>query len=427
MGNMIEVKPEIEEEIVKILVVGVGGGGNNAVERMYKDGIKSVDLVCVNTDKMCLNRCSSEGIRIVQIGEKATGGRGAGAKPEKGKAAAEENKEDLDKLFDGVHMVFVTCGMGGGTGTGAAPIIAKLAKDKGILTVGVVTEPFSWEGGKRKRFAAEGIKELKEVVDTLIVIPNDRIFELSDFGKKTGIEEAFHKADEVLRQGVQGITDIIQEDATINLDFADVETVMRDKGIAHLGIGFGEGENRALDALYAAINNPLLQTSVSGASDVIINLTGDVTLYEAQEAVNELSQIVNNADDNVIFGVCTRSDMQEKVMITVIATGMPDNEVQETVAPAPKDEEPEARPSREDGLPADLPSGNYNTTPSYQRPRMPREEKPYTPPVINRPTERRPEAEPVKADPLEERRSRYSQRQSNEGVNIPDFLKRSKK
>ncbi len=337
---MLELKPEVEEEeIVNILVLGVGGGGNNAVERMVKDNVKSVKFVCVNTDKMVLNRLEGEGIKTMQIGEKVTGGRGAGAKPEKGQQAAEENKDEIDKLFDGVQMVFVTCGMGGGTGTGAAPVIAKIAKEKGILTVGVVTKPFMMEGGKRKRIANEGIEKLREVVDTLIVIPNDKIFEIPDIGKKIGFDDAFHKADEILRQGVQGITDIIQEDALINLDFADVESVMRDKGIAHLGIGYAEGENRCMDAMIAAINNPLLETTISGASDLIINITGEVSIFEANEAVMKLNDVIGNVDElNTYFGVCNGNDMQDKVMVTVIATGMPENRT-------PVKEEKSARPS----------------------------------------------------------------------------------
>ncbi|MCR5625663.1 MAG: cell division protein FtsZ [Lachnospiraceae bacterium] len=347
--RLLEVKQEVEKELVEILVVGVGGGGNNAVERMFKDGIKSVRFICINTDKQVLDRCEEEGIPCMVIGEKVTQGRGAGARPEKGQQAAEENREDIDKLFDGVQMVFVTCGMGGGTGTGAAPVIAKIAKDRGILTVGVVTEPFTFEGGRRKKNAREGIAKLREAVDTLIVIPNDRIFEISDMGRKTGFEEAYHKADEILRFGVMGITDIIQQDATMNLDFADVVSVMTDKGIAHLGIGEAEGENCCMAAMESAINNPLLETTISGASEVIINITGDVSVWEAQEAVMALNEVVGDIDDlDTFLGVCSRDDMKDKVRITVIATGMPENNKKELTSTAKKEEaEPEATPAEE--------------------------------------------------------------------------------
>jgi cell division protein FtsZ len=323
-----EVKPDENEDLVKILVVGVGGGGNNAVERMVQDGINSVNFLCINTDKQCLNRCESEGIPCLVIGEKTTGGRGAGAHPEVGQKAAEESEEEIGRALDGYQMVFVTCGMGGGTGTGAAPIIAKIAKDKGILTVGVVTKPFAFEGGVRRKFAKQGIENLKESVDTLIVIPNERIKLLPDYGKKLTMREGFKKADEVLRQGVEGVTDLIRSDAIINQDFADIETVMRNKGYAHLGIGYGQGDSRCADAINDAINNPLLETSVLGASDLIISVRGNVYIDEISDAIEELKEIINDGRDddiNIIYGYNDSvSADDDSVMITVIATGMPD-------------------------------------------------------------------------------------------------------
>lgn len=416
---MLEVKQEVEEDVVKILVIGVGGGGNNAVERMVKDGVKSVQFLCINTDRMVLNRCESEGIRCLQIGEKVTGGKGAGAKPERGQQAAEENKEDIEKALEGIDMVFVTCGMGGGTGTGASPVVAKIAKDKGILTVGVVTEPFLWEGGRRKKYAAAGIENLKEVVDTLIIIPNDKILELPEV-QKTGdiaMDEAFHKADEVLRQGVQGITDIIQNDATVNLDFADVDTVMRDKGVAHLGIGFGEGDNRCMDALEAAINNPLLETTINGASEVIISMTGDVALKAASDAVNELNALVDNDDADIIFGVCTKEDMKDQVMITVIATGMPQDGLEESAE--------EEEPAEPDHIPVrTLSSSRPPVRTNFGRK-----------PVVNNTQTGSVHTVSGQGRTVKPRESTVTMRRSKAGeaeeespeINVPDFLKRARR
>jgi len=302
----------------KILVIGVGGAGNNAVNRMVDESIEGVELVGVNTDKLTLDLCKAA--TRVQIGEKLTKGLGAGAKPEIGEAAIEENRDEITALMKDVDMVFVTCGMGGGTGTGAAPVVAQIAKDLGILTVGVVTKPFTFEGKPRMNNALHGIERLKESVDTLIVIPNDRLLEICD--KRTSIKDAFIKADEVLQQGVQGITDLIFKPGLINLDFADIQTVMRDKGIAHIGIGNGSGEDKAVDAIKKAMESPLLETTVEGATDIIINFAGDVGIQEVYEAVSYLTEEAGD-EANIIFGNVDSDDVPEdQVSITIIATGL---------------------------------------------------------------------------------------------------------
>lgn len=315
---MLEIKSGNAEFAAKIIVVGVGGGGNNAVNRMIDEGIAGVEFIAINTDKQHLmNNCKAS--TTLQIGEKLTKGLGAGANPEVGKAAAEESKEEITELIKGADMLFVTCGMGGGTGTGAAPVIAEISKNLGILTVGVVTKPFTFEGGSRKNNAIAGIDCLKEHVDTLIVIPNDRLLDIVD--RRTSIEEALLKADEVLQQGVQGITDLINIPGLINLDFADVQTVMKDKGIAHIGIGTGSGDEKCLDAVKQAISSPLLDTTIEGASHVIINISGDVALQEANEAVSYIQELTGE-DTNIIFGVVDVADNDDIVQISVIATGL---------------------------------------------------------------------------------------------------------
>ncbi|MGN0380046.1 MAG: cell division protein FtsZ [Butyrivibrio sp.] len=317
---MLEIKSSESEltSSARIIVVGVGGAGNNAVNRMVDQNIGGVELIGINTDKQALKLCKAS--TAIQIGEKLTKGLGAGAKPEVGQKAAEESTEELTQALQGADMVFVTCGMGGGTGTGAAPVVAKIAKDMGILTVGVVTKPFSFEAKQRMVNALSGIERLKESVDTLIVIPNDRLLEIVD--KKTKMSEALKKADEVLQQAVQGITDLIKVPGLINLDFADVKTVMQNKGIAHIGIGTGVGENKAEDAVRAAVDSPLLETKINGATDVIINVTGDVALAEVNEAASFIRDLAGE-DANIIFGAKDDSDsMKDQVTITVIATGI---------------------------------------------------------------------------------------------------------
>ena len=313
-----------------IKVIGVGGAGNNAVNRMIEAGIKGVDFIAVNTDRQALQK-SKAGTKI-QIGEKITRGLGAGANPDIGAQSAEENKSEIAETLRGADMVFVTAGMGGGTGTGAAPIVAQAAKEMGILTIGVVTKPFTFEGKKRLSQAERGIESLKGKVDSLVVIPNDKLLQIID--RKTSINEAFRMADDVLRQGVQGISDLIAVTGTVNLDFADVKTIMLNTGMAHMGIGRASGENRAEDAAKQAVQSPLLETSIEGARGVIINITGgeDLGLHEVNTAA-ELVQRSVDPEANIIFGTVTDPDMKDEIQITVIATGFekPDARVASTV------------------------------------------------------------------------------------------------
>ena len=314
---MLEIKLPESEAAAKIIVVGVGGAGNNAVNRMVDEGIAGVEFIGVNTDKQALQ--SSKASTAMTIGEKLTKGLGCGGKPEIGTKAAEESAEDITAALQGADMVFVTCGMGGGTGTGAAPIIARIAKDMGILTVGVVTKPFRFEAKQRMKNAMEGIDALKSAVDTLIVIPNDRLLEIVE--KKTSLPDALKKADEVLQQSVQGITDLINVPGLINLDFADVSAVMKDKGIAHVGIGKAKGDDKAIEAVKIAISPPLLESTIEGATDVIINISGDISLIEANDAASYVEELVGE-NANIIFGAMYDEDSQDEVSITVIATGI---------------------------------------------------------------------------------------------------------
>ena len=316
---MLEIMTNEAESSAKIIVIGVGGAGNNAVNRMVEEAIGGVEFVGVNTDKQALTLCKAP--TVVQIGEKLTKGLGAGAKPEIGEKAAEESIEEIKQVLQGADMVFVTCGMGGGTGTGAAPIVAGLAKEMGILTVGVVTKPFRFEAKTRMTNALTGIEKLKENVDTLIVIPNDRLLEIVD--RRTTMPEALRKADEVLQQAVQGITDLINLPALINLDFADVQTVMIDKGIAHIGIGEGKGDVKAMDAVQQAVSSPLLETTIEGASHVIINVSGDISLMDANDAASYVQDLTGE-DTNIIFGALYDDKEADYVRITVIATGLDD-------------------------------------------------------------------------------------------------------
>ena len=305
------------EASAKIIVVGVGGAGNNAVNRMVDENIGGVEFIGINTDKQALKLCKAP--TALQIGEKLTKGLGAGAKPEVGEKAAEENTEELTQALKGADMVFVTCGMGGGTGTGAAPVVAKIAKDMGILTVGVVTKPFKFEAKQRMNNAIGGIEKLKESVDTLIVIPNDKLLEIVD--RRTTMPDALKKADEVLQQAVQGITDLINVPGLINLDFADVQTVMKDKGIAHIGIGNAKGDDKAIEAVKLAVTSPLLETTIEGASHVIINISGDISLIEANEAASYVQELAGESA-NIIFGAMYDDTVQDEATITVIATGL---------------------------------------------------------------------------------------------------------
>ena len=314
---MLEIRTNESEASAKIIVIGVGGAGNNAVNRMIDESICGVEFIGINTDKQALKLCKAAS--AIQIGEKLTKGLGAGAKPEVGEKAAEESLEEITQAIKGADMVFVTCGMGGGTGTGAAPVVAKIAKDMGILTVGVVTKPFKFEAKTRMNNAAGGIDKLKANVDTLIVIPNDKLLEIVD--RRTTMPEALKKADEVLQQAVQGITDLINLPALINLDFADVQTVMKDKGIAHIGIGVAKGDDKAVEAVKSAVASPLLETTIEGASHVIINISGDIGLMEANEAASYVQELAGE-NANIIFGARYDDTKQDECTITVIATGL---------------------------------------------------------------------------------------------------------
>ena len=331
---MLQIETEMEKAAV-IKVIGVGGGGCNAVNRMVEAGLQGVEFIAVNTDRQALNRCLAE--TKIQIGEKLTRGLGAGANPEVGQRAAEETLDEISAIIDGADMIFVTAGMGGGTGTGAAPIIAKTARDMGILTVGVVTKPFSFEGAKRKKQAELGIGFLKRYVDSLVVVPTDKL--LQNCEKNTSMLDAFRMADDVLRQGVQGISDLISDFALINVDFADVKSVMTDRGIAHMGTGKGHGENRAKDAVKSAIESPMLETTIEGAKAILLYVSGGYDLGMLE--VSEIAGMVEEQADRdciLIFGAAVNEEMEDEIAITVIATGFGEG--------LEKEEEPQQVPSR---------------------------------------------------------------------------------
>lgn len=309
-------------DFANIKVIGVGGGGNNAVNRMVDSDLKGVQFLSANTESQVLELSKAD--VTIQIGEKVTKGLGAGANPQIGEEAAQESREEIIKALEGADMVFVTAGMGGGTGTGAAPIVAECAKEVGALTVGVVTKPFAFEGKRRRAAAEKGIEFLTQKVDTIIVIPNDKLLQVVD--KKCSVSDAFSKADEVLRQGIKGISDLIQIPGLINLDFADVKTIMTNQGEALMGIGEGTGENRAADAAKMAINSPLLETSIDGAKGILLNISGssELGIFE----VNEAAQIISDAADpdaNIIFGSVIDESLGDKVQVTVVATGFGNN------------------------------------------------------------------------------------------------------
>lgn len=322
------------DQVARIKVIGVGGGGNNAVNRMIEDGVQGVEFIAVNTDAQALKLSKAE-IKM-QIGANLTRGLGAGANPEVGRNAVEESRKQIQEVLKGADMVFVTAGMGGGTGTGAAPAIAQISRELGALTIGVVTRPFGFEGRKRATNAAAGIDLMREAVDTLIIVPNDRLLQIVD--KKTPMIQAFREADNVLRQGVQGISDLIAVPGLINLDFADVKTIMSNQGTALMGIGMAKGKDRAVEAAKKAISSPLLETSIDGAHGVLMNITGgsNLSLYEVQEAAD----IVSSAADkelNMIFGSIINEDLKDEIMITVIATGFSETELsskKNTVSPS---------------------------------------------------------------------------------------------
>lgn len=414
---MLEIKLPESEAAAKIIVVGVGGAGNNAVNRMVTDGIVGVEFIGINTDKQALQY--SQAPTTMQIGEKLTKGLGCGGRPEVGAKAAEESSEDITAALQGADMVFVTCGMGGGTGTGAAPVIAKIAKDMGILTVGVVTKPFRFEARQRMTNAIDGIKKLKESVDTLIVIPNDRLLEIVD--RRTTMPDALKKADEVLQQAVQGITDLINVPGLINLDFADVSSVMKDKGVAHVGIGAAKGDEKATEAVKMAISSPLLETTIEGATDVIINISGDISLVEANEAASYVEELAGD-NANIIFGAMYDENAQDECKITVIATGIEDSAATSSAfdtlkkpaqpkaaAPAAQVAETTVRPT----MPSFL---NGNT--SFQPQLRP------TTPVTAAPQE---QALTQGAAPAQSQQPTFRPQQNKEmSINIPDFLRNRK-
>ena len=345
-----------EETSANIKVIGVGGAGCNAVNRMIESNLKGVSFIAVNTDRQALNNNRAE--TKIQIGEKLTKGLGAGGNPEVGQKSAEESIENLEKIIDGSDMVFITAGMGGGTGTGAAPVIAKAAKSMGALTVGVVTKPFTFEGRKRKEHADLGIKFLKNYVDSLVVVPNDRLLQVSE--SNTSMLDAFRMADDVLKNGVEGISSLISEDGLINLDFADVKTVMSDRGIAHMGIGKASGENRVEDAIKMAIDSPLLETSIKGAKAVLLNIMGgyDLGMLEVSGASDAIAKEVAE-DAFIIFGTSVREDMQDEIRVTVIATGFEDMDSQGKGLEQKPAETP-AAPEQPQEAPAEDPASDNN-------------------------------------------------------------------
>ena len=369
-GNtVLEIMTNEAESSAKIIVVGVGGAGNNAVNRMVEEAIGGVEFIGVNTDKQALTLCKAP--TVIQIGEKLTKGLGAGAKPEIGEKAAEESIEEIRQAIQGADMVFVTCGMGGGTGTGAAPVVAGVAKEMGILTVGVVTKPFRFEAKTRMSNALSGIEKLKENVDTLIIIPNDKLLEIVD--RRTTMPEDLKKADEVLQQAVQGITDLINLPALINLDFADVQTVMIDKGVAHIGIGEGKGDDKAMEAVQQAVSSPLLETTIQGASHVIINVSGDISLMDSNDAATYVQDLTGE-DTNIIFGALYDDKEADYVRITVIATGLDDETARKASVERNKKaaKTTTARPVRQQAAPQQQEPVQQQTTgyqmPTFQQP-----------------------------------------------------------
>lgn len=318
--------------VCNIKVIGVGGAGNNAVNRMIEAGINSAYFVSVNTDQQVLNMSKAD--QTITLGRKVTRGLGAGAKPEVGHAAAEESEQEIRDMLEGSNLVFITCGLGGGTGTGAAPVIAKIAKEMGILTVGVVTKPFAFEGRTRQINTEKGLQELKQHVDTLVIIPNEKLYKI--LKKDISLVDAFRYADDVLRQGIQGVSELIVKPSLINLDFADVSTIMKDKGLAHMGIGKGRGEYKTMEAVRQAVTSQLLETSIEGATGILINITGgrDLSLAEIYEAVDLVRDVVDS-DCNIIFGATIDENMKGEVQVTVIATGFDekDKPKHDTIAP----------------------------------------------------------------------------------------------
>lgn len=410
---MLEIKSNEEKAPARILVIGVGGAGNNAVNRMIDENVEGVELIAINTDKQALSL--SRATTKIQIGEKLTKGLGAGAKPEIGANAVEENREEIIDIMKDANMVFVTCGMGGGTGTGAAPVVAEMARNLGILTVGVVTKPFGFEGKPRMNNALNGIAKLKDNVDTLIVIPNDKLLQICD--KRTSIPDALKKADEVLQQGVQGVTDLINKPGLINLDFADIQTVMRDKGIAHIGIGRASGDNKAVDAIKSAMESPLLETTVSGATDIIVNFSGNIGIVEAYDAITYLTEVAGDGA-NIIFGTVDNDVMGEDVSITIIATGLEGGSVSAVggmTMPKTVVQSNTIKPS-------------VTTTPTYSGQAIsttPPRQAPIKPTFMSQGVSQQAPVKPEVSRPDLDKKPTPLKTNVNGAIKIPDFLKRS--
>ncbi|MBP3877274.1 MAG: cell division protein FtsZ [Lachnospiraceae bacterium] len=405
---MLEITSNEAESEARIIVVGVGGAGNNAVNRMVDEAIGGVEFVGVNTDKQALALCKAPS--VVQIGEKVTKGLGAGAKPEVGEQAATESSDEIRQMLSGADMVFVTCGMGGGTGTGGAPVVANIAKDLGCLTVGVVTKPFRFEANKRMENAMRGIEKLSQNVDTLIVIPNDRLLDIVD--RRTTMPEALKKADEVLQQAVQGITDLINQPALINLDFADVQTVMTDGGIAHIGIGAAKGDDKALEAVQQAVESPLLETSIQGAKNVIINIRGDISLMDANDAASYVQQMVGD-EANIIFGAMYDDSDVDSCRITVIATGLADADKKAKEEAKSKSEKQQKRRTGSGFAPFN-PSGY--TAPSYTAPT-------FSAPTFTAPNFLNQTSPRAETAPMNLQQPRIQSSVQSQDIQIPDFLK----
>ena len=363
---------EKDLDTARIRVVGVGGGGNNAVQRMIEDGLQGADFVVVNTDKQVLMRANAE--EKILIGEKLTRGLGAGGRPEIGAKAASESEDEIRSMLEGTDMVFVTAGMGGGTGTGAAPVVARIAKDMGILTVGVVTKPFRFEGAKKMRSAEAGIAELKQNVDTLITISNDRLLTMAD--KRTTMQEAFRMADSILRQGVQGISDLIIRPGIINLDFADVRSTMENKGLAHMGIGRASGDDRAVNAAQMAINSPLLDTSIEGAGQILINVCGgpDMGILEYEEVMDSITKMAA-PDADIIIGTSSDENLDDELVVTVIATDFRNDRNARIPAPETFAQPQPVRPQAPQYQPVQQPEAPQAPAPetSYTAPTRPAE------------------------------------------------------
>lgn len=422
---MIEITLNDTESAAKIIVVGVGGAGNNAINRMIDENVQGVEFIGVNTDKQVLSFCKAPS--AMQIGQKITGGKGCGAKPEIGEKAAEESREELVNAIKGADMVFVTCGMGGGTGTGAAPVIAEISKELGVLTVGVVTKPFSFEGPVRMRNAEQGISKLKDHVDSLIIIPNDKLLQIVD--RRTSLQDAFNKADEVLLQSVTGITELINEPALINLDFADVQTVMQDKGIAHIGIGTATGDDKAIEAVKIACTSPLLETKIDGATNVILNISGDIGLIEANDAANYVREQIS-PEANIIFGAKADDSVPDTCTITVVATGLDERNINTNTANVfsqinrDRKVQSAARPSTvapTGGLNLGMLGADASTpvasAPSYQQPS-------YSEPSFSQPT---PSFDAPSGNPSSFEQTELRSKASRDvQINIPDFLKNKK-